>query len=107
MIDLQHAFKAIDFRNLDRRDKKTLLGVYRFLTQDFQSPVDLSGFEFMEYKTEGKWLTAYLRYLPKHAAVSPEARRDINYILPYVLLTDPGAELVDEILRNWYQQFSE
>jgi hypothetical protein len=100
VIDLQSTFKAIDFKKLDSQGQKALHGVYRFFAEEFQAPIHLSDFESMEYKTKGEWLTAYLRYLVKHQAVSPEARRDISYILPYVLLTGPGAELVDELQRN-------
>jgi hypothetical protein len=91
MVDLQSSFKALDFKKLDSRGKKALHGVYRFFAEEFQPSIHLSGFEFMEYKTKGEWLTAYLRYLEKHTEVSPQARRDISYILPYVQLSGPGA----------------
>jgi hypothetical protein len=100
MIDLRSTFKAIDFKRLDNMGKKALRGVYRFFAEEFQPSIHLPGFEFMEYKTKGEWLTAYLRYLVKHTTVSPQARRDISYILPYVQLSGPGAELVDELQRN-------
>jgi hypothetical protein len=99
MIDLQSTYKATNFRNLDSKGKKALRRVYRIFTEEFQPPVHLSGFEYMEYKTKRERLTEYLRYLMKHTGVSPEARLDIRHNLPYVMLTGPGAGLVDELQR--------
>jgi hypothetical protein len=94
-IDLQSTFRAIKLEKLDKKGQKALRGVYKFFAKEFQPPIHLSNFNFMEYKTKGEWLTAYFRYLLKHAAVSSQAKHDISYILPYVLQTGPGAELVD------------
>lgn len=94
-IDLQSTFRAIDIGKLDKEGQKALRGVYKFFAKEFQPPIHLANFDLMEYKTKGRWLTAYFRYLLKHRAVSSQAKLDIGYTLPHVLLTGPGAELVD------------
>ncbi|XP_069698913.1 uncharacterized protein [Periplaneta americana] len=94
-INLQSAFKAINLNELDFKGEKALRGVYRFFAKEFQPPLHLSNFEFMKYITKGEWLTAYFRYLVNHPAVSDHAKLDISNVLPYVLLTGPGAEPVE------------
>jgi hypothetical protein len=77
-IDLQFRFKAINFGKLNKNGKRALRGVYRFFAKGFQPPIRQSDFEFMEYKTKGEWLAAYMRYLVNHTTVSSQARHDIS-----------------------------
>ena len=96
-INLQATFQAIDTINLDKAAKEALKDVYTFFGKEFDPPIHISDFDIMDYNTKGEWLQAFFKHLIRHPAVSNESKKNLQTILPHVLLTGPGAEPIEKI----------
>ncbi|KAG7213973.1 hypothetical protein KM043_001348 [Ampulex compressa] len=91
-VDLFGLTRALDLRKVNVSDAVILV---KFFETQYSNLMHGVGFDQAAYRTRGAYLKAFLERLVNDSQVPVEVRAGMGRLLPGVLLSGPGRELVD------------
>ncbi|XP_032682894.1 uncharacterized protein LOC116849646 [Odontomachus brunneus] len=93
--------KTLDFEKLPYQEKLAYNNLVTYLAENPHFLQNNEDFAFEKYKTQGEFVKAFFRYLLKKSRVNDHIKKNIQTLLPRVMLTGPGAILLPSFSESF------
>lgn len=92
---------TLNFDKLPYQEKLAYNNLITYLAKNQHLLDNSQDFAIEKYKTQGEFVKAFFKYLLKKLNISDHIKQNIQMLLPYVMLTGPGAVQ----LPNFFESF--